>query len=208
MAENEQHEDDHIEAETGDEGRNNAATKNLTQITGDGNVIGDGSSSHVVQIDNRSGGVYFEGEKPPHIQGDVVGGNQTKTTHETHFHGPVTGPVHTGSGDIHIGRMQVAADASLEMLLAALRQAVAVQAPPAMQSKALQRVDLLAEAIAEREPDLGLMESALNWFQEHLPFLADAIAAIIRSPAIRRIIEAAGEPTAAEFHRRFGRLGE
>ncbi|MCP4358010.1 MAG: hypothetical protein GY796_08350 [Chloroflexi bacterium] len=30
--------------------------------------------------------------------GDVVGGNQTKTV----FHGPVTGPVHTGSGDIHI----------------------------------------------------------------------------------------------------------
>ena len=32
--------------------------------------------------------------------GDVVRRDQTKTSHETHFHGPVTGPVHTGSGDI------------------------------------------------------------------------------------------------------------
>ena len=207
MAENEQREDDRIEVEIGDKGRENAAGKNIAQITGDGNVVGDGSSSRVVKVDRRSGGVYFEGKEPPHIQGDVVGRDQTKITHETHFHGPVTGPVHTGSGDIHIGEMQVAPDASLEMLLQALRQAVAAQAPPAVQSKALQRVDWLAEAIAESEPELGLMESALNWFQKHLPSLAGAIVAIIHSPAIRQTIEAAGEPTATEFQRRFGKLG-
>ena len=53
-------------------------------------------------IDTRSGGVYFEGEGPIHIEGDVVGGDQIKTSQQTHFHGPVTGPVHTGSGDIGI----------------------------------------------------------------------------------------------------------
>lgn len=57
------------------------------------------------EVDNRSGGVYFEGEGAVRIKGDVVGGDQTKTTHETHFYGPVTGPVHTGSGDISIDRI-------------------------------------------------------------------------------------------------------
>lgn len=158
------------------------------------------------KVDKRGGGVYFEGKGSVHIEGDVVGGDQTKTSHETHFHGPVTGPVHTGSGDIHVGSMQIGADASLETLLAALRQAVAAQAPLAVQSKASQQVNLLAEAIAESKPDLGLMESALGWFQKHLPSLAGAVLAVIFHPAVARTIEAAGEPTVAEFQRRFGEL--
>jgi hypothetical protein len=208
MIENGQPEGDHIEVEVGDEGREIAAGKDITQVIGDGNVIGDGSSSRVVKVDKRSGGVYFEGEGPVHLHGDIVGGDQTKTTHETHFHGPVTGPIHTGSGDIHIGSMQVGADASLETLLATLRQAVAAQAPPEVQSRALQRVDLLAEALAEREPDLGLMESAVNWFQKRLPSLAGAVVAVIFHPAVAKIIESAGESTLAEFQQRFGGLSE
>ncbi len=51
--------------------------------------------------DQRSGGVYF-GSGNVTVKGDVVGGNQTKTV----FHGPVSGPIHTGSGDINIGRRQ------------------------------------------------------------------------------------------------------
>ncbi|RLF49732.1 MAG: hypothetical protein DRN19_05520, partial [Thermoplasmata archaeon] len=74
MVENERPEDDHIEVEIGDEGRKIGTGKNITQIEGDGNVIGDGSSSRVMKVDNRSGGVYFEGEGSVHIQGDVVGG--------------------------------------------------------------------------------------------------------------------------------------
>jgi len=199
---------DNIRITVGDHARHVAAGKGITQIVGDGNVIGDGSSSRVVKVDSRSGGIYFEEEGPVHIQGDVIGGDQTKTTHETHFHGPVTGPVHTGSGDIHIGTMQVNADASLETLLAALRRAVAAQTPPAAQSKALQRVGLLAEAIAESEPDLGLMESAVDWFQKHLPSLTSAVVAVIFHPTVTQTIEAAGKPAVAEFQRRFGRLSE
>lgn len=52
--------------------------------------------------DNRSGGVYFEGSGNVKVKGDVIGGNQTKTT----FHGPVSGPIHTGSGDINISNRQ------------------------------------------------------------------------------------------------------
>jgi hypothetical protein len=50
-----------------------------------------------VYIDGRSGGVFFGGKA--RITGDVVGRDQTKTTYEAHFHGPVTGTVHTGSGE-------------------------------------------------------------------------------------------------------------
>lgn len=166
------------------------------------------SSSSARELDNRSGGVYFEGEGSIHIEGDVVGGDQIKTTNETHFHGPVTGPAHTGSGHIHVGSMQVDADASLETLLAALRKAVASQAPLSVQSKGRQRVNLLAEAIAESEPDLGLMESALGWFQKHLPSLAGAVLAVIFHPAVAQTIEAAGKPACAEFQRRFEGLGK
>jgi hypothetical protein len=160
------------------------------------------------EVDNRSGGVYFEGKASVHIQGDVVGGDQIKTSHETHFHGPATGPVHTGSGNIHIGSMSVDAHLPLETLLAGLRQTVLAQAPPTVQSKASQRLDLLAEAIIEKEPDLALIESVLGWFQEHVPSLAGGVVAVILHPTMAQTIEAAGEPAVAEFQRRFGRLHE
>jgi hypothetical protein len=168
---------DQIDIAIGDNAQNVAAGKGVTQIVGDGNVIGDGSSSQV---------------------------NKT----ETHFHGPVTGPVHTGSGDIHIGSMQVGADASLEALLAALRQAVAAQSPAELQSQALQRLNLLAEAVAEHEPDLGLMESVVSWFQKRLPSLTSGVIAVIFHPAVVQTVEAGGEATLAEFQRRFGRLSD
>jgi hypothetical protein len=69
-------------------------------------------------------------------------------------------------------------------------------------------VDLLAEAITEYEPDLGLMESAVSWFQKRLPSLAGAVVAIIFHPAVAKIIESAGESTLAEFQQRFGGLSE
>jgi hypothetical protein len=62
---------DQIDITVGDNAQNAAAGKGVTQIVGDGNVVGEGSMSHV---------------------------NKT----ETHFHAPVTGPVHSGSGDIHV----------------------------------------------------------------------------------------------------------
>jgi hypothetical protein len=39
-----------------------------------------GQSGTVVKVDNRSGGVYFEGKGSAHIEGDVIGGDQTKTS--------------------------------------------------------------------------------------------------------------------------------
>jgi hypothetical protein len=55
---------------------NGAEIHNVTQVAGDA-VQGDKVERKVV--DNRSGGVYFEQPGPVTINGDVVGGNQTKT---------------------------------------------------------------------------------------------------------------------------------
>lgn len=57
------------------------------------------------KANSSNGSIYPGGERPVHVGGDVVSGTQTKTSHMTHFYGPVTGPVHTGSGDISIVRM-------------------------------------------------------------------------------------------------------
>ena len=159
-----------------------------------------------VYIDARSGGVFFGG--PAYVGGDVVGRDQIKTTHEVHFHGPVTGPVHAGSGDIHIDTRRSAPDvASLAELFATLKQEVTAQAPPGMKTKALQKVESLEKAVIEDEPDLGMMESVLNWFKKSLPQLAGAVASVIVHPIVGKIVGAAGELVAAEFKRRFGDLG-
>jgi hypothetical protein len=36
------------------------------------------SGDSIKKVDNRSGGVYFEGSASVHIRGDVVGGDQKK----------------------------------------------------------------------------------------------------------------------------------
>jgi hypothetical protein len=50
-----------------------------------------------VRHDQRRG-VFFEGNESVNVEGNVVTGGTVNTTN---IHGPVTGPVHTGSGDIH-----------------------------------------------------------------------------------------------------------
>jgi len=45
-------------------------------------------------------GVFFEGNASVAIGGNVISGGTVNTTN---FQGPVTGPIHTGSGDIHVG---------------------------------------------------------------------------------------------------------
>jgi hypothetical protein len=148
----------------------------------------DQVSGTKIEIDNRSG-IHFEGQAPVYIGGDVVGRDQTKVSYETHFH---TDSPH------------ISADASLETLLAALYQAVATQSPLALRSEASQRVDMLARAVVESEPDPGLMESVLSWFQRHLSSLAGEVVAIILHPTVVQMVKAAGTPTVAEFQRRFG----
>lgn len=153
-----------------------------------------------VQVDNRSGGIYFEGSQAVNIQGDLISGG---TVNKATFHGPVTGPVHTGSGDINVaGGQPRQPDASLAPLLAGLRREVMASAPAAVCIMADQHIDQIEEAIQEKY--LGAMESSLEWFQRQLPALAARVITIIRHPEVVQAFQAAGDRTFAEYRRRFG----
>ncbi len=63
-----------------------------------------GDVTHDVTHDHRQG-VFFEGNQSVQISGNVISGgthNTTNATNMTNFNGPVTGSIHTGSGDIHV----------------------------------------------------------------------------------------------------------
>lgn len=58
----------------------------------DANPVGDSRSE-----------LASEGKQAGQIEGDLISGN---TVNQANFHGPVTGPVHTGNGDIHVHTAQ------------------------------------------------------------------------------------------------------
>lgn len=174
----------------------------LTTKEAVGATTGDSTESHTtnVQVDNRSGGIYFEGNQAVNIQGDLISGG---TVNKATFHGPVTGPVHTGSGDIHYtGGWQRQRESGLAQLLAELRREVMASAPAAVCVMADQHIDQLEEAIQEKY--LGAMESSLEWFQRQLPALVAKVITIIHHPDVVQAFQAAGDRTFAEYRRRFG----
>ena len=129
-------------------------------------------------------------------------------TFETHI-GSVSGPVHTGKGDILIGRWEAqgVTAADLEALrdqFADLRGRVTAEAPPALASEAQAQVDALEKAATAEEPDLSAMERVRDWFVEHLPSVAGSVTALLVNPILGKVVEAAGELAAGELRRRFG----
>jgi hypothetical protein len=94
--------------------------------------------------------------------------------------------------------------ASLNQLLAGLRQRVAQEVPTEKQAPALERVGELEEALSVSEPDLSTMEYVKKWFERHLPDLAGAVTGIIMNPIVGKLVGAAGDILALEFRRRFG----
>ena len=157
-----------------------------------------GDTKTETNIDNRSGGVYFEGNQPVKIKGDVISGG---TVNKTNFHGPVSGPVHTGSGDIHVGTVQNQSGATLESLFAELRNTITNTVPAAEQPKVLRHVENLDEAIQELSPEGMALER--NWFQRQLPLLVDKIAVIIVHPTVAQRYAVVGEPKVSEYRQRF-----
>lgn len=125
-------------------------------------------------------------------------------TYTPTFYGPIYGPTHAGSGDIHAGGQRYGLEASdLTSLFEALRKLVAEQAPLDKKPAALQEVDELEAAVKAEKPDVGKMEQVLNWFRRYLPTLAGAVASVIVNPIVGRVVETAGELAAEELKRRF-----
>ncbi len=129
-------------------------------------------------------------------------------TFETHI-GSVSGPVHTGKGDIRIehwdARGVTKADLkALRELFADLRERVAAAAPPDLAGEAQAQVDKLEEAVTAEEPDVTAMERVRDWFLRHLPSAAGAVTSLLVNPILGKVVEAAGDLAARELERRFG----
>jgi hypothetical protein len=95
----------------------------------------------------------------------------------------------------------------LQALLAQLKSKVEVEAPADKKAAALERVDELQQAIAEKKPDLSTMEYVKNWFGKHIPGLAGAVVSIVVHPIVGKLVEAAGDMLAVDFSKRFRRPG-
>jgi len=93
---------------------------------------------------------------------------------------------------------------ALKKALLELRTRVAAEAPAEIKTAAVERVDELAEAVAQEKPDLTTMEYVKQWFTKHAPGLAGAATGVIVHPIVGRLVEAAGDALVSEFSRRFG----
>lgn len=91
----------------------------------------------------------------------------TGDTFEVHI-GSVSGPVHTGKGDIIVeswdARGVTAADLeALRALFAGLRERVAAEALPELADEAQAQVDTLEQVTTAKEPDLSTIERVRDW---------------------------------------------
>jgi hypothetical protein len=87
--------------------------------------------------------------------------------------------------------------------LAELRTRVAAEAPAEQQQAAVTKIEELAEAVQQPEPDLDTMAAVRNWFAKRLPALAGAVTSVIVNPIVGKLVESAGDALAGEFRRRF-----
>ena len=137
---------------------------------------------------------------------------RTGDTFEVHI-GSVSGPVHTGKGDIIVeswdARGVTAADLeALRALFAGLQERVAAEAPPELADEAQSQVNTLEKAATAEEPDLSTMERVRDWFVEHLPSIAGSVTSLLVNPILGKVVEAAGDLAAGELRRRFGQQEE
>jgi hypothetical protein len=136
--------------------------------------------------------------------------NTTQDRIKANISGTNYGMVIIGNSNTQVHNQQVITApseedrASLNQLLAGLRQRVAQEVPTEKQAPALERVGELEEALSVSEPDLSTMEYVKKWFERHLPDLAGAVTGIIMNPIVGKLVGAAGDILALEFRRRFG----
>jgi serine/threonine protein kinase len=88
--------------------------------------------------------------------------------------------------------------------LSELRAQVEAQAPLRKKKAALERVDELGDALTATPPDLDTLAYVKNWFGKNISTLAGAVTEVIIHPSVDKLMAAAGETVAAEYHRRFG----
>ena len=92
----------------------------------------------------------------------------------------------------------------LRQMFEQLKLQIQAQVPADQQASALERVDELQVAIADKKPDFTTMQYVKQWFAKHLPQLTGAVTGIVIHPIVGKVVEAAGELAAADFRDRFG----
>lgn len=92
----------------------------------------------------------------------------------------------------------------LRQMFEQLKLQIQAQVPADQQTSALERVDELQAAIADKKPDFTTMQYVKQWFAKHLPQLTGAVTGIVIHPIVGKVVEAAGELAAADFRDRFG----
>ncbi len=102
------------------------------------------------------------------------------------------------------GKVTKAELEELHQLLATLRSKVEAEAQPDKKDAALERVEELEQAVADKKPDLSTMEYVRNWFIKNLPGLAGAVTSVVVHPIVGKLVEAGGDALVGEFRRRFG----
>jgi hypothetical protein len=125
-------------------------------------------------------------------------------SHSTEYHGPVYGPAHSGSGDIHVSTLDQGINATdLQGWFQALYRLVQEQAPPEKKEEALLEVAELQEAVLAPEPNLDKIHSVLQWFKTNVPQLVGAVTSVIVNPIVGKAVQAAGELAVAEIKKLF-----
>ncbi|WP_370937665.1 hypothetical protein [Amycolatopsis sp. cg13] len=104
----------------------------------------------------------------------------------------------TTGGDYH-----AAASADLAAVTSLLEE-IRAALPADLAEQGGAQLDDLEEAITADTPDLSAMERVRDWFSQHVPALAGAIGRTVLHPVVVRLVAAAGDTLAADFHRRFG----
>lgn len=136
---------------------------------------------------------------------------EPNTNIKASFAGPVNGSLVIGNSNMQINRSTtsefVLTNADVEQLqqeLAKLKRQAAEVAPDEKRAGAIERLDELEAAMLAEEPDLSTMEYVKGWFVKNLPGIAGGVTSLIVNPIVGKLVEAAGDALADEFHRRFG----
>ncbi|NIN63999.1 MAG: hypothetical protein GTO63_04635, partial [Anaerolineae bacterium] len=102
----------------------------------------------------------------------------------------VTGPVHSGTGDIVINPEQ-----DLEAIFEKLRRLVAAQPrlPPAEQEEITGKLSELQSELAGPEPDLGTIQRLKKFLSEKGPWMAAGINALFSNPSVVQVVKQAAQ---------------
>jgi hypothetical protein len=131
------------------------------------------------------------------IGGSVAAGGQVAAGHEitqSYVRTHTEGPAAVTEADL----------AELRRAVEAVKTQIVAEVLPDQQAAALERVDELQEAVVADEPDLTTLQYVQKWFGKNLPKLAGTVTGLIIHPVVGKIVEAAGDLAASQFHQLFG----